>query len=98
MAGSYELAVDLGHRRVAPIFPTRAAANIFTTTYPDSNTAYVYNVFHALLEHDPTPAEISYHVNTLNTGYNRVDYSHRRSTTARKHFAYQVDQIYRTVP
>lgn len=94
-SGSDQLAVDIGHRVVAPIFPTRTTGNLFSTTYADSNTAYVYNVFRALLDHDPTADEVSYHVNTLNNGYSRIAYA-TSIYNREEQLSFQVDQIYRT--
>lgn len=88
--------VDLGHRITTAIFPTYATSNLFTTTYPDSNTAYVYNVFHALLNRDPTPDELLYHVNALNTGYNRIDYA--KSIYQRdESLHFQIDQVFQSL-
>jgi len=94
-SGVDRLAANLGLRLVSPVFPTRVTTNLFTTAYANSNTAYVYNVFRSLLNRDPSTAEVSYHVNALNSGYNRIDYA-TSIYNREEQLAYQVDQIYRT--
>lgn len=57
------------------VFPTHVTKSLFTTTFPDSNTAYVHNVFRALLNRDPAAEEVREHVDALNNGYSRIDYA-----------------------
>jgi len=94
-SGNDQLAVNLGHRFAASIYPTRATANLFTTVFPNTNTAYVYNVFRTLLGRDPTAGEEAYHVNALNSGYNRIDYA-TSIYNRDEQLYYQVDKIYQT--
>lgn len=95
LSGNDQNNVDLGHRLIATIYPTRLTTGLFGTTYANSNTAYVYNVFKALLGHDPTSSEVTYHVNSLNGGYSRTDYAtsiYNRDES----LYYQVDKIFQT--
>lgn len=96
VAGADQLNVDLGVRSATTIFPTQLTTDLFTTTYPDSNYAYVYNVFKALLNHDPTASEVAYHVNALNMGYSRTDYA--KSIYQRNESLYfQIDQVFQAL-
>ena len=95
-SGNDQTAIDIGHRLSATIYPTRATNNLFSQVFPNSNTAYVFNVFRSVLGQDPTASELTFHVNALNSGYNRIDYATSIYNRNESLF-FQVDKIYQTV-